>query len=74
MHSRRVLVSYKRNSIYEVHRLFMYSQEKSVVRRTDHLNMTIAVDQDVKLQSKPKQLKQTTNLVIYILIFSENKA
>ena len=32
--------------------LVKLAQEKSVVRLTDHLNMTIAVDRDIKQQTK----------------------
>ena len=35
-----------------VNHLVRLAQKKSVVRRTGHLNMTIAVDRDVKPQSK----------------------
>ena len=35
-----------------VNRLVKLAQEKSVVRLTDHLAMTIAVDWDVKHQNK----------------------
>ena len=45
---------------------WLYAQEKSVVRWTDHLNMSIAVDLHVKHQTKQ------TNKVLY-LIFSLSK-
>ena len=46
IHSRRVVVSYKRKYVHEllVNRLFKPAQEKSVVRWTDRPAMTIAVD------------------------------
>ena len=46
IHSRRVVVSYKRKYVHEllVNRLFTPAQEKSVVRWTDSPAMTIAVD------------------------------
>ena len=52
--ARRVVVSYKRKYVHKVlvKRLVTLAQEKSVVRSTDHLNMTIAVDWDVKPQTK----------------------
>ena len=45
-HSRRAVVSYKQNYVHEVlvNCLFKLAQEKSLVRRTDRLAMTIAVD------------------------------
>ena len=49
--SRRVVVSYKRKYLHEVVKL---AQEKRVVRWTDRPNMTIAVDWEVKKQTKPK--------------------
>ena len=47
--SRRVVVSYKRKYVHKVliNPLVKLAQEKSVVRRTDHPDMTIAVDWDV---------------------------
>ena len=53
--SRRVVI-YKRKYKHEIlgNRLVKLAQEKSVVRLTDHPNMTIAVDCDVKHQTKPK--------------------
>ena len=50
--SRRVVVSYKRKYVHEVlvnHKVKL-AQEKSVVRWTDRLDMTIAADWDVKHQ------------------------
>ena len=58
--SRRVGVSYKRKYVHEVlvNPLVKLAQEKSVVRLTDHPDMTIAVGWDVKHQTKPKPSKQ----------------
>ena len=55
--SRRVVVSYKRKYVHKVlvNRFVKLAQEKSVVRWTGHPDMTIAVDWDVKIQTKPKQ-------------------
>ena len=49
--SRKVVVSYKRKYEHEilVYCLFKLAQEKCVVRLTDHLDMTIAVDWDYKI-------------------------
>ena len=46
MHSRRVVVSYKRKYVHKllVNRLLKPAQEKSVVKWTDRPAMTIAVD------------------------------
>ena len=54
--SRRVVVSYKRKYVHKVlvNRSVKLAQEKSVVRWTDHPNMTIAVDWDVKNQNQTK--------------------
>ena len=54
--SRRVVVSYKRKYVNEVlvNCLVKLAQEKSVVRWTNCLDMTIAVDWDVKNQTKKK--------------------
>ena len=54
--SRMVAVSYKRKYVHEilVNYLVKLAQEKSVVRLTDHPNMTIAVDWDIKNQTKLK--------------------
>ena len=59
--SKRVVVSYKQKYVHEVlvNRLVKLAQEKSVVWCTDRPNMTIAVDWDVKHQTK--QNKQTVN-------------
>ena len=48
--SRRVVVSYMHKYVYKelVNCLVKLAQEKSVVRWTDHPDMTIAVDWDVK--------------------------
>ena len=52
--SRRVVVSYKRKFVHEVlvNRLVKIAHEKSVVRWTDQPNKTIAVDWEVKHQTK----------------------
>ena len=44
--SRMVVISYKRKYVHKVlvNLLVKVAQEKSVIRRTDHLDMTIAVD------------------------------
>ena len=47
--SRRVVASYKPNNVQEV---MVNCPGKSVVRCTDHPNMTIAVGWDVKNQTK----------------------
>ena len=56
--SRRVVVSYKRKYVHEVlvNCLVKLALEKSVVMWTDRPNMTIAVDWDVKNQTKSKSL------------------
>ena len=59
--SRRVVVSYKQKCLQEllVKCSVKLSQENNVVRRTDHPDMTIAVDYDVKNQTKlTKHTKQ----------------
>ena len=50
----RVVVSYKRKYVHEllVSHLVKLAQEKGVVWWTDHPDMTIAVDWDVKNQTK----------------------
>ena len=55
--SRRVVVNYKQKYVHEVlaNCLIKLAQEKSVFRLSDRPNMTIAVDWDVKNQTKPKQ-------------------
>ena len=55
--SSRAIVSFKQNYVHEVlvNFLVKLAQEKSVVRTTDHLNLTIADDWDVKPQPN-KQL------------------
>ena len=52
--SRRVVVNYKRKCVHDVlvNCLVKLAQEKSVVRLTDPPDMTIAVDWDVKNQTK----------------------
>ena len=57
--SRRVVVSYKPKHVHKVlvNRLFKLAQEKRVGSWTDRPNMTIAVDLEVKNQTK--QTKQT---------------
>ena len=52
--SRRVVVSHKQKYVHKVkvNRLVKFAQEKSVVKKTDRPNMTIAVDWDVKHQTK----------------------
>ena len=57
--SKRAVVSYKGKYAHKVLvnclvSLVKLAQEKGVVRRTNHPNMTIAVDLDVKNQAKPK--------------------
>ena len=56
--SRRVVVSYKRKYVHEVlvNRLVKLAQEDSVVRWSDHPDMTITVDLDVKHQNKQNKL------------------
>ena len=55
--SRRVVVSYKQKYVHEVlvNSLVKLAQEKSVVRWTDRPDITIAVDWDVKNQTKQKK-------------------
>ena len=55
--SRRVAVSDKRKYVHEVlvNGLVKLAQKKSVVRWTDVPDMTIAVDWDVKNQTKQNQ-------------------
>ena len=54
--SRRVVVSYKRKYVHEVllNYIVKLAQEKSGVRWSDRPDMTIAVDWDVKNQTKHK--------------------
>ena len=54
--SRRVVVSLKRKYVHKVlvNCLVKLAQEESVARWTDHPDMTIAVDWDVKNQTKNK--------------------
>ena len=61
IHSRRVVVSYKRKYVHEllVNRLFKPAQEKSVVRWTDRPAMTIAVDLGRKATKQKKTKKLT---------------
>ena len=58
--SRRVGVSYKQKYVHDVLvKCFVkLAQEKSVVRLTDHLDMTIAVDWDVKPQTKQIEISR----------------
>ena len=55
--SRSVVVSYKQKYVHQVlfYRLFKLAQEKSVVSRTDRPDMTIAIDWEVKQQTKSNQ-------------------
>ena len=55
-YSRRVVVSYKQKHVHKVlvSCLVKLVQEKSVVRLTDRPDMTIAVDWDIKKQTKKK--------------------
>ena len=55
-YSRRVAVSYKRKYVHKalVNHLVKLAQKKIVVGWTDRPNMTIAVDWDIKHQTKPK--------------------
>ena len=67
--SRRAVVSYKRKYVHNVlgNCLVKLAQEKSVDRRIDLLNMTIAVNWDVKHKIKPKLIRRifTTSRLIY---------
>ena len=56
-----VVVSYKQTYVHEVlvNCLVKLAQEKSVVRWTDHPNMTIAVDWEVKNQTNQAHLSMT---------------
>ena len=62
--SRRVVVSYKQKYVHKVlvNRLVKLAQEKSVVRLTDRPDMTIAVDWDVKHQTKQAKLQNTKSM------------
>ena len=64
-HSRRAVVIYKQKYVHEVlvNRLNKLSQEKRVVRWTDHPSMSIAVDWDVKHENKQTKQNLTTCLV-----------
>ena len=44
-----------------VNLLFKLAQEKSVLRRTDHPDMNIPVDWEVKQQTKPKDISYLNN-------------
>ena len=72
--SRRVVVSYMRKFVHEVlvNCLVKVTQEKSVVRWTDHPVMTIAVDWDVKSQTKQNQKKHylKTSSLIWIYMYA----
>ena len=63
--SRRFVFRYKRKYVHEelVNCLVKLAQEKSVVRRTDRPDTTIAVDWDVK-----NQTKQTKSIVAYFVL------
>ena len=67
--SRRVVVSYKRKNVHKVlvNLLVKLAQEKGKARWTDHPDMTIAVDWDVKHQTRPlvKSMYQNINFLIY---------
>ena len=56
--SRKIVVSYKQKYVHEVlvNHFAKLAQKKSVVRWTDHPDMTIAFDWD------PHQTKQTNNI------------
>ena len=55
--SRRVVFNYKGKYVHKVliNRLVKFALEKSVVRGTDHLDMTITVDWEIKPQAKQKK-------------------
>ena len=57
--SRRVVGGYKRKYVHKilVNCLVKLAQEKSVIRCTDHPNIIIAVDLDIKNQTKQNQQK-----------------
>ena len=52
--SRKVIVSYKQKYVNDVlvYGFVMLTREKSVVRLTDHPDMTIAVDWDIKHKNR----------------------
>ena len=53
----RMVVSYKQKYVHKVLvNFFGQAQETSVVRLTDHPNMIIAVDWDIKSQTKQKKM------------------
>ena len=58
----RVVVSYKRKNVHKVlvNRLVKLAEEKSVARWTDRPDITIAVDWDVKQQTKPETIMKPT--------------
>ena len=66
--SRRVFVSYKRKYVHEVlvNRLVKLVQQKSVVRWTDGPDMTIAVDRDIKNQTKQTKPVLYLDRIFYI--------
>ena len=66
--SRRVFVSYKRKYVHKVlvNSLVKLAKEKSVVRLTDRPDMTIAVDWDVKNQTKTKEINMKLTFVLFI--------
>ena len=68
--SRRVVVSYKQKYVHEVlvNRLVKLAQE-IVIRWTDHFDMTIAVDWDVKPQTKQAKkgiLKNISRVIVFV--------
>ena len=65
--SKRV-VSYKRKYVHKVlvNCLAKLAQEKSVVRWTGRLDMTIAVDWDVKNQTKRPQKTHRSHLLTFL--------
>ena len=72
--TRRVVVCYKRKHVHQVlvNHLVKLVQEKSVVRRTDHPDMTIAVDWDVKHQTK--QTKNQDEHAFYLAFCTSTAA
>ena len=61
-----VVVGYKQKYVLEVlvNRLVRLAQKKSVVRWTDHPDMTIAVDWDIKNQTN----KQKGHRIVILLV------
>ena len=68
--SRRVVVSYKRKYVHEVlvNCLVKLAQEKSVVRLTDLPDMVIAVDLDIKQQTRPKTVNLFCNFTLMVCV------